>query len=324
MDGEMYPRRRFLSEPILWWVFGIFLAIDAGVMAIVLLDAYRLSRQNQDFLSSGQVLRELRTKAAEEVVAKFETYDNGFWKVSFDHPEGYAVAEYPVDDDGTVDLQMLKNGQDNRFFDTTVTVRLATSSDFGKYLTKPYNQYPGYRRITVAGRRAVGFADPEREGDDGQVIIVDDGRNGREIKITFSALREDAKAIVADITRTLRLASREKIEEAVKTGWRRYVGDPIVVIYPEDYTLEKKVAGPIEVRGEGGRLEIEVVRGQLATPSAQQRFRGIQNAKESIPDEYFETNYEVTIRVSIFYDGTDSYQHTVLQEIAQSITLKAQ
>jgi len=322
MEEYYIPRKQLLSEPALWWILGVFIVIASAVFIIVGIDAYRLASQNKEFVLSGIPIDRGDGGGAAPRTQPL-VYNNEFWKVSFEIPPDYALTERVVSEDEETEASIQRRVEQDIYADTTVRIWVGNDTGFNRYLLKPYTTYGGYRRITAVARRAVMYSDPSEEGSGIQVIAVDDSRNGREIRAYFSALHEGAESLALNLLQSMRLLARERGEDVLhKDGWRSFVHEPVRFQYPEDYSAERRADGTIVVRGAGGRIEIEPILDVLGSQTATRTFAGRTGGDQRIPDDFFDLRYDVTLRVKIFYAGTDDYQKTVLQDISRTISLK--
>lgn len=300
----------------------IFLVLSGGVIAVVAVDAWRIAKQNKQFVLSGLPVRTDDGNVSRKRTQPL-SHENVVWRVSFDVPVEYAVAERVVSEDDEVEMELLKNVAEDTYIDTSVRVWVGEDTGFNRYLAKPYTTNGGYRRITAVARRAVTYSDPSREADAIQIIAVDDSRNGREVRVSYSALQEGAESLALSILETMRLGARDIGEDVLhKDGWRTFVYSPVRFQYPEDYAAERKPDGVITVRGAGGRIEIMPILDVLGAQTVTRTFAGKSKGDEKLPDDFFDLRYDVTLRVKIFYAGEDTYQKSVIQDISKTIVLK--
>lgn len=320
------PRRHDVREVALAWLMIAVVCADVVIFGIVGLNAYFVRKESQE------VFALLRLQAG-ECRANYAPYgptryDQTAWKISFELPGGYVATEERLSDDGDVEFRVARRPETvdplatlSIFPDTSVRLWIGQPTGFSRYLTRPFTTYGGYRRFTAVGRSAVTYADPERGLQAGQVIVIDDTRNEREIRISYSPLMENAEPLAYDIMKSLRLAPRENLAAVVKPGWKVFSQEPIRFQYPEDYRVETPILGKVIVKGAGGRIELtfaadldESGRRKLATTPSDTSTGG--------PDEYFDLQYDVDVRASFYYGtGSSAYDRGILKEIASTIAL---
>lgn len=319
------PRDGNRAQAVIAWAAVVVLLADAVVFAVVLMNSYRVAKESSEVftqlaLSGGECRR--------AVDAGPVRYEHQGWKASFEIPDGHVGVERLVDAETKAVEVAIAQRRDpaaaqatGAYADTSVRVRVGPATGFARYLTKPYADYGGYRRFTAAARAAVTYADPARENDGIQVIVVDDTRNGREISLEYSGLLENAEPMAYDILKTLRLSPRDETEIVVKPGWRVFSQEPVRFQYPDDYRVETPMVGRINVKGKGGRLEIAFAYG--IDQSGRRRLTGAPpDAASGGPSEYFDLQYDVDVRVAFYYAGdSTAYDRGILKEIASTISL---
>lgn len=319
------PQRGDRLQAIIAWAAVVVLLADVVVFAVVLMSSYRVAKESSDVFTR---LAAMGGECRQVVDAGPTRYEHQGWKASFEIPAGHVGVERVVDSETKAVEVIIAQRRDpaaaqaiGAHADTSVRVRIGPSTGFVRYLTKPYTDYGGYRRFTAAARAAVTYADPDREIDGIQVIVVDDTRNGREIRLEYSGLLENAEPMAYDILKTLRLSPRDETEAVVKPGWRVFSQEPIRFQYPDDYRVETPVVGRINVKGRGGRLEVTFA--YSIDQSGRRRLTGAPpDAASGGPSEYFDLQYDVDVRVAFYYAGdSTAYDRGILKEIASTISL---
>ncbi len=317
MADEMYPRyaRSVLTDQIFWWLFFIFIAADAAVIGLVAYDNYQLSRQN-----GLSLLPAVSVTAKNEQANAPVRYNNDLWKAAFDLPPGYAVAERTLSAAGDVEVRVLKSTGPGAYADTSVAVWIGKDAGFSRYYVKPYTEYGDYRRLVAVGRPAVSYDDPSRALDAVVVTAIDDSRNGREVRVEYSAIQADAESTANALIKTLKLGLLQQAQILQKEGWKTYISENFRFQYPEDYRVTKGLNGVITVQGAGGKIEIWPNQSPISTGVSRAAI-GAQNVNRPLPDDFFDLNYEVDLRVNLFYASADAYQRSVIKDISKTISL---
>lgn len=307
------------------WLIVLLFAIDAAFLGYIAWNAWDIKRESQDTFAR----LDLRHKAAQAISTDAGMpvrYNNADWDVSFELPSGFSVNEERLSAAGDVELRISRRpAQDvrastNTLLDTGVRVRIAAASGFGRYYSRPYTEYGSFRRFIAVGRPAAGWSDPDGLAEARQIILIDDGRNDREVSVIYKGMVVDAESLALGILNSMRLSDRAH-QPTVKSGWKVFSQDMIHFQYPEDYRVSTPTPGRIEVDGKGGRLEIQTAYDieQTSRPGA---LIGIGSGTRGAPNEYFDLQYGVDVRVGFFY-GVDAkpYDRAVLKDISATVML---
>lgn len=318
------PKREGLTDAVMAWIVMVTVVVDVVVFGILLWNSYATARKHRETLELLARLGPGECRVQEDITAP-SVFTHKTWLFSFELPGGHAAVEELEPKDGSVLLRIVRSGDPgtpkNTLGDTAVRVWVGPASGFSKYFAKPYTAYAGYRRLSAVGRQAVGYGDPEGEYAAWQVVAIDDARNDREIRVSWSGIREDAEIIANGIIRTMRLAAREQKELVYKPGWKTYVEEPLRFQYPEDYVVERVFAKKVVVKGRGGRLEIASA---FEVDETGRRRTGnlLENLDQQLPDDFFDLTYDVNVRIGYYYaQGASDYDKSILREIAGTITL---
>ncbi|MEK7545841.1 MAG: hypothetical protein AAB554_02070 [Patescibacteria group bacterium] len=324
-NGRFYQFGRSRSlESAAAWTIVVVVVIDFAFLGFVAWNAWRVeSESRRVFALLEASARSCRVATEAGVPVR---YDNAVWKTSFDLPAGYFAVERVVTSSDDVEIRVARRpdaeaiATANAVYDTSVRVHIGPATGFSRYYAKPFPQYGGYRRFTAVGRAAIGYTDPAGEIDSVQVIHVDDGRNDREITVTYTAVVDGAETLALGIIDTMRLAPRERQEIAIKPGWKLFTQSPLRLQYPEDYRVTTPFAGRVNVTGKGGRIEI-----LSAFNLGETGRRGavtMSNGDGGTSDEFFLLQYGVNLRVAFYYDpAATAYDRSVLKDIGGSISL---
>lgn len=314
-----------VGEMVTAWTIVVLFVADVALLGYVAWSAWNVSRASE---ATFALLREQGKTAcvAASATGAPMRYENADWNVSFELPPGFTASEERLSDAGDVDLRISRTpaqgtrASANTTLDTGVRVRIGPATGFDKYYSRPYTEYAAYHRFTAVGRPAAGWTDPADAAENQQVIVIDDSRYDREVTVIYKGVVADAESLAKNIMDSMRLTAREQQKIVVKPGWKVFSQDPVRFQYPEDYRVTAPVPGRLEIQGKGGRIVIFSAYsvGQNARPSTN---LGATGAGQGNPDEFFDLQYGVDMRVQFYYasDAT-SYDRSVLKDISSTIT----